>query len=252
MQNLVKILIVMVLVMGIVGAVPPLTTEFIGDTGLDVEANVQSYYKTNEGAEVHIFVFNKSDGQILGGDSVNCSVELTDHNGSVVLAGYPTSEDNHFHMIRPPAVVDSAEVYALTIVCNNSDVAGYKTAFFEANELGRDINEDAILNGITIFLFFGISIFFLIFARTTEEEGVKLFFNVIGYIILFFAIGGSYIMLQLTQSGIQNLGKGMLFTIGIVFIVIMFYIFINLTRTSLAMFRAKKGFGSELDNPATF
>ena len=47
----------MIFMISFISAVPPITTEFVGVEGFEVEANVQPYYITNEGAEVHIFVF---------------------------------------------------------------------------------------------------------------------------------------------------------------------------------------------------
>ena len=144
-----------------VSAVPPVTTEFIGVEGFDIEANVQPYYKVDEGAEIHIYVFNISNGVILTHPSVSCAVELTDHNGSVVLSGVPTAEDDHFHMTRPPNVVDTAETYALTIICNNSYMGGYKTAFFEANPYGSELTEAESTNFnwgmMFLMIFFAIS-----------------------------------------------------------------------------------------------
>lgn len=136
----------MIFLISFISAVPPVTTEFVGTEGFAVEANVQPYYVTNEGAEVHIYVFNMSNGAILASPSVSCQVELTDHNGSVVLEGSATPDDHHFHMVRPPNVVNTSETYALTIVCNNSYMAGYKTAFFEANPYGAGLTEAESLN----------------------------------------------------------------------------------------------------------
>lgn len=125
--------------------------------------------------------------------------------------------------------------------------------YFEVTPNGLNLTTSSVIaNGFVLILFFGLAIFFLLYAKNTEVDGVKLFFNIISYIMIIVAVGGAYILLQTTQSGLLGLSKGMIFVIATVFIVIMFYIFINLTRTSLALMRAKKGFGSELDNPPTF
>ena len=121
----------------LVAAVPPLTTEFVGDTGLAIEANVQDYYQINEGACIHIYVFNRSNGEQLSNPTVSCEVELTDENGTVVLQGYPTTHEGHFKMCRPATIVTKLETYGLTIVCNSSMVGGYKTHFFVATETGK-------------------------------------------------------------------------------------------------------------------
>ena len=120
----------------LVSAAPPVFTEFTGDTGFAIEANVQDYYKVNEGACVHIYVFNRSNGAQLSYGPVTCQVELTDHNGTVVLAGFPAEHEEHFQMCRPSSIVTKEETFGLTITCNNSVMGGYKTTFFEATDSG--------------------------------------------------------------------------------------------------------------------
>lgn len=145
-KKLLLLIFVFLMILPLISSPPPITSEFVGTEGFVIVANVQDYYKINEGAEVHIYVFNKSNGVLLDGTLVSCAVELTDHNGTVVLSGNPTIEGNHFHMSRPPNIVSSADTYGLTIVCNDSTLAGYKTAFFEANTYGEGLTEGRSLN----------------------------------------------------------------------------------------------------------
>lgn len=134
----------LLIVMPLVSAVPPLTTEFVGNEGLDVEANFQDYYRINEGAELHIFVFNISNGNKVISPDVTCAVELTNRNGTVMMEGMATPDADHFHMSRNASIITEAGSYAVTIICNTTTIAGYKTAFFEASEGGV-----AITNGKT-------------------------------------------------------------------------------------------------------
>lgn len=149
---------IVLLTISAVKGVPPITTEFIGDTGLGIEANIFDYYKTNEGACAHIYVFNRSNGEILGNDSVSCMVELTDHNGTIIFEGAPEGHSEHFDICRPANIVTKEETYGLTIVCNSSSVGGLKTAFFEATRYG-DAPRDNLNNILTITLF---SILFIV------------------------------------------------------------------------------------------
>ena len=77
-------MIFVMLMITVVSAVPPVTSEFVGDVGFDIEANIMDYYKINEGACTQIYVFNKSSGAIMNSDSVSCNVKLTDHNGTEI------------------------------------------------------------------------------------------------------------------------------------------------------------------------
>jgi len=108
----------------------------------------------------------------------------------------------------------------------------------------------AITYGLMLIIMFGVTIFFLIFAKLTEVAGVKLFFNLIGYVTMILTVGSGYILLQ--SSGVQSsMGTSMsalIFIVGIVFVIIMFYVLINQTRQALQLMKVKKGFGSEFEN----
>ena len=123
-----------------VSAKPPVTTEFISDSNLVVEANVFEYYPINEGATVFIHVFNKSNGVMLDDAEVDCNVKLTSKNGSLVFSGVPTFSDHHWVMTRPSTVITERGKYALIIHCNSTSLDGYKTFFFEANEFGEGLD----------------------------------------------------------------------------------------------------------------
>ncbi len=124
---------------------------------------------------------------------------------------------------------------------------------FEITKTGLNFTtKESIIHIGLIFGLVAVSIFFLLFSRNTEEPGVRLFLNLISYLMMFLSVGAGYILLQSVQTNMLPVINIAVYTIGIVLIIIMFYIFINLTRHSLALMRAKKGFGSEFDNPSTF
>jgi len=130
----------LVVMLSFVSAKPPVTTEFIGDTNLVVEANVFEYYKINEGAMVYIHVFNKTNGKMLDDTTVDCDVELTNSNGTVMMNGVPTFDDEHWVMSRPSTLITDRGKYALIIHCNATNTDGYKTFFFEANGYGEELD----------------------------------------------------------------------------------------------------------------
>jgi len=178
----------------LISAKPPATTEFIGDTNLVIEANVMEYYKINEGAMLFIHVFNKTDGKKLTNATVDCDVELTNYNGTVVLIGDPTWDDEHWVMSRPANIVTERGKYALLIHCNASSTDGYKTFFFQANGFGDelDIAHSIKFNSAMAFLL----VFLLLFI-----SGVFMFDNVIGKFTCYFLahmlfIGGTFSMWQ--------------------------------------------------------
>jgi len=169
--------ILVAMVMGsiaLVSAVPPVTTAFEGNKGLDIQANIQSNYKINEGAELHIYVFNISDGDLVTSPDVTCKVELTDRNGTEMLYGTPISDDNHFHMTRPGSAVPYVGMYGVTIVCNTSHLAGYKTAFFEATRTGYSLdNPQMFLYFLIVIVLIGILILCLLGGSRTPMKNIK-------------------------------------------------------------------------------
>ncbi len=117
-------------IMPMISARPPVTTEFIGDTNLVIEANAMPYYKINEGTSIFIHVFNKSNGVSLDNTQVSCEVELTNHNGTLLLSGTPTYTGDYWTMTRPSTIITERGKYAVIIHCNSSVTAGYKTFSF--------------------------------------------------------------------------------------------------------------------------
>jgi len=266
MLNSVKIMLILVMVMGLVGTMVDAkqTTAINTAEGFDIEIpSTINHIKMNTDYKLHTHVVNLSTGYPIVGDDgqdtlASCVVHLYNETGSHSLDAVMVWDDEgdgvgDFALTIDKGNFTQAGEYAYIINCNDSRIGGFVANTFQVNPSGISLDmEDSVANGIVLFLFFGIAVFFLIFARTTEEGGVKLFFNVIGYITLLLCVGTSYIFLQGVQTGLLPMNMVAIFLIGIVFIVIMYYIFINLTKTSLAMMRIKKGFGSEFDNPATF
>ena len=160
--NYIFLLTFLILSVNVVSAVPPITTEFVGNTGLNIQANILDYYKINTSAELHIYIFNISNGVLLTNTSVNCEVELTDKTGTVLLLGNPVPHQNYFKMMRNESIVTEVGTYGVTIVCNSSGIGGLKTKFFEATTTGNAPPESIIILGFIIIMLF-IFIFMIVF-----------------------------------------------------------------------------------------
>lgn len=167
----------MMFLFSFVSAVPPVTTEFVGNEGLSIQANIYDYYKVNTAAEVHIHVFNLTNGAILENDTVTCDVELTNSVGVVLLEGIPTGHDDHFLMIRNASIVTEPGIYSVTIVCTTDGIAGIKTHFFEATITGSILTTPQSIIYLISFTFlifiFGLLMWavFQIPADTRDDEG---------------------------------------------------------------------------------
>ena len=172
----------------LVSAIPPVTTEFVGDQRYVIEANIVDYYKTNTGACVHIFVFNQTSGGIADSTEVSCYVELTNDNGTRILNVTPEAEDDHFLICRPPTLLTERGDYGMMIICNSSGMYGTKTTFFGLNHYGEGLT-DAIAQSHNqsmwfLMILFGLSLLFLIKSESAYGK-------VAGYFMthIFFMIG---------------------------------------------------------------
>jgi len=160
----------------------------------------------------------------------------------------------HNYTLNDTTTENSGE-YRVSVICHDGTIVGYSTFEFIITPTGNATDvSSAIVQGLVLLLMMGVTVFFLIFASITEVPGVKLFFNMIGYLTMTLTVGTGYILLQNSgvQSNISSTMNGMLYIVGTVLIIIMFYIFINQTRYALELMKVKKGYGSEFDNPSIF
>ena len=159
-----SLLLFSLLFINMVGAVPPITSAFVGNQGLDIQANILDYYKINTSAKLHIYVFNISNGALLNNSYVSCAVELSDKTGTTILTGNPVPHYNHFEMTRNYSIITEVGIYSATIVCNTTNLGGYKTKFFEATTNGDPKPEGIIVLGfilIMLLIFGSITIYII-------------------------------------------------------------------------------------------
>lgn len=178
---------VLFLMISFVNAVPPIKTEFVGNEGLTIVANFQNYYKINEGAGINIYVFNMSNGNRMDNTTTSCNVELTDRNGTVILKGSPFFKNNYWHMSRNSSIITTAGSYAVTVTCNTSSIAGYKTAYFNANELGVGLTDELQSN-------FNYNIIFLLVLFILSSGCLFFIDNHIGKLIFYWTSHLSFIV----------------------------------------------------------
>jgi len=253
-QNLFKIMLIMIVMISVVGAAPPFVQESTGTGGLEIKTGFPEVLKQEMAHDFYIHVFNTSDGAFMIEDT-SCYFHVYNTSGQHIFEGNDSTASHTFdyEFSLDGNNFTKEGIYQYIVQCNDTvGQGGFFASSFIVTPSGKYLEpEDSIVNGFLGVLVLGLAFFFLFFAKGTENAGVKLFLNMIGYLIMVLLMGGAYIVLQSTQTGILPLLQAVLFVVGIVLIIIMYYIFINLTRTSLAMMRAKKGFG-DLDSPATF
>jgi len=227
MRNLVKLIIVMMLI------VPLVST-----------------------AQESLGTFENGECIQLKQSCSNCSyinfTKVSYPNGSIALEEVESQKDGTSYNYTFCNTTENG----IYLVEGIGDDGGTDTIFLynlEVTPTGLDFTtKESITHFGLIFGLITVSIFFLIFSRTTESAGVKLFLSLISYLMMFLSVGAGYIMLQSVQTNMLPIINVALYTMGVILIVIMFYIFINLTKHAMNLMRMKKGFGSEYDDSATF
>jgi len=193
----------------LISAFKPVTTEFTGEQNYVIEANVFDVYKTNEGACVHIYVFNKSGGNIADSTEVSCRIELTNHNGTNLMVGSPTPHEDHFEMCRPATLITEPDIFGLSIVCNDSYMYGIKTAFFEVTTNGKELNiQDTTIRIFLILFFFSLIMGYYymnkridydkwynkILTKYENKNYIKMVLSVVGYNFIKHKVANYYLI----------------------------------------------------------
>lgn len=209
----------------------------------------QQIYQTETNVDLKVPCLNNNS---YCSSSSECNLTMIKFDGEVIVNNNLMSYNSAYHnyTLNTSDTKYPGE-YRINIVCSDTGIKGSSTFEIILTPTGKSITtSSAITQGIILLLMFGVVIFFLLFAGLSNTPGVKLFFNIIGYITMVLAIGTAYIIMQNSevQSNLSSTIGYLLFVVGIVFVIIMFYIMINQTRYVLQMMQIKKGFGSQYDD----
>ena len=185
-----------------------------------------------------------------------CNITIISFDGSALINNKKMTQNTAYHnyTLNTTQTTNSGE-YTTTVVCSdNGDFGNFVYTFIITPTGKASSTSSSITQGLILLVMFGVTIFFLIFASLTEAPGVKLFFNMVSYLSMFLTVATGYILLQNSevQSNISLTIEIMLYTVGIVLVIIMFYIMINQTLQALQLMKIKKGFGSEYENNNLF
>lgn len=213
----------------------------------------QQIYKEDTEVDLKVPCFNNNS---YCSSSSNCNITIVDFEDVVVVNNdnMTTNTAWHNYTLNVTRTATAGE-YRATVVCADGGRKGKSTFYYILTPTGNAFDiSSAIVYGLILVIMFGVTLFFLAFGSLTESPGVKLFFNMISYLTMTLTVGSGYILLQNSgvQSNISSTMNGMMYIVGIVLVIIMYYIFINQTRHALALLKVKKGFGSEFDNPPVF
>jgi|TARA_Y100000310_G_scaffold152812_2_gene152271 preprotein translocase subunit YajC len=184
--------------------------------------------------------------------SATCNITIMDSADTVLINNQLMQNQGAYHnyTLNLTLTSNSGE-FSRNVICIDNNLLGYGSDTYIITPTGSAFDDpSSFSSAIVLVLMFGVTIFFLIFSKATINPGIQLFFNLIGYLTMALTVGAGVILLQNAgvQSNLSTLMSGMMWIVGLVLVIIMYYIFIQQTRRALALMKAKKGYGNITDD----
>ena len=123
--------------------------------------------------------------------STECNITIIKYDGDILVDNLLMTNNTAYHnyTLNKTQTEDSGE-YRASVICNDAGDLGKSTFDYIITPTGKATTiSSAIVQGLILFLMFGVTVFFLFFAGLTDSPGVKLFFNVISYIVMLLTVG---------------------------------------------------------------
>jgi len=179
-------------------------------------------------------------------DSSICNLTTMYPNETILLNNQEMTNQIAFHNYTFNASdINIVGEYKNIMMCKDGAYNGTSTFTFDITLSGTEEPEGKsyILVGILIIIF-GVSCVFLYLSDKMIEPGFKIFFLLAAFI---FILGTVAIMSVIAfdsnlTSGIYNTVSYMLFALGMIVVVIFFYVMIRETIAALDLFREGKGY----------
>ena len=242
MRDLVKLILIIGMMICLVGTAPLVAGQQLSD-GYKIEGSPQTHVKKNTDFVYNFFVYNISNGVLIDDDHTECNFYMADGEGSVGVAQGVSYVDGYWGLTIKAGNFSDVGLYTYEVRCNSTNYGGSANGEFISTQSGYETTEaDSIINGFFLLFLLGVAIFLFMFTSNIQAPGIKLFFNVLSYIMVFLAVGVGLSTLNMVQTSISFGGVATIFILGIVLIIMMFVILINQTRSVLDMFRRKKGY----------
>ena len=129
-------------------AIPPVSTAFQGDVGLNVLTPAPRYLQAGAVGETTAYVFNVSNGVQLDNSTVQCEALVQYPNGTRLAKVNGIGNNGHFDFNLNLTNVHLLGEYSWIMLCNSSYQGGYVTGAFELTETGT-ANNETILSAIS-------------------------------------------------------------------------------------------------------
>lgn len=187
--------------------------------------------------------------------SAYCNISIWNPNQNIIISGATMDNNGAYHNYSLNTTQTSLiGLYEASITCTDNSLSSFNNYWFKLTPSGEtaDSGEATILL-VILGVMVGFAAFFLVVAWLTQQDGVRLFFILLAFIMGILSTGTIRILLQYTSlsGGIINLVTAMIFIVTITFITIMFYVMVNQTKSAISLMKAKRGFG-DLENENYF
>jgi len=186
----------LLLIIPMAAAVPPVTTIYTGEIGLQIEVNIMESYKLGDARYSIIHLFNTTNGYQLTNTTnpnIMCEIHLRDSQGFELSVVQAMPHLDHWDLNGTEGGTNPIGSYAYTIVCQDSDseTGGYTSGIFTITNSGNALTEgDSILNIGVLFFLVIVSILFLTTGISLTRRDINIIWGgflliSIGVIILY-------------------------------------------------------------------
>jgi len=189
-RKIIVVLFLLLLVIPLVSAVPPVTTVQQFTAGLVIVTSPQQYLKQNTDFTVDFFVHNQSNGRHISNSTTNCSFYLAQSNGTLIINKKVNYNANdYWDIIIKGGNFSTPGQYNYGIDCHHTFLGGTTTGAFLVNPNGTELTSSraiiyigliAILVFIFLTTFFGIGL--LPAMNTKDAEGNILSISYLKYL----------------------------------------------------------------------
>ena len=184
--NISLALILLLIVIPLISAQPPLSTIINLERGVDIIHPETQIIKIGEDLEINFWTHNSSDGETLTNSSLNCTYYLINNQGFNILKGSNINDSgflikygkglplciNCWTAIISKGNFTTPSTYSYKIKCQGTNIGGYETGKFEVTPTGGQLDtSNSIIFGfmfMIIFIFLGFGVYGLIRSKKVE------------------------------------------------------------------------------------
>jgi len=144
--------------------------------------------------------------------------------------------------------------YEASVKCTDGSLSNFDSFSFKVTPSGQIYEQgESMIYAIALGAMLLFVFFFIMLSNATETPGIKLFFLLISFIMVILSAGAVRILLDYTSfsGGIINIITGLVWLLAVIFIIVMYFVFINQTRHALSLMKARRGFG-DIENAEMF